>query len=258
MFKEGLKKRGQLTLFVILGVLVFAGIIALFLILPKPELFRSSVKDPMQEIKPCISKSLEEVLPEYFEKGLYFNPENYLVYSGKNVSYHCYTPSKKSICLRNDAQSKTRIEDELKEKIADEIEQCFTKFKENNKNHEISLGEMELSLEVLPGKIAIKTRKEVLISIGGGEPVRYNNFDVSIDSPLFDFIRISNDILNEEVSCDCPYESCTADSVLLMKNNRDYKIRVFIGSRDEKVYTIEDYYGNGEFNFAVKNCDKTP
>lgn len=254
-----LNRRGQLTLFVIFGVLIVIGIIALFLLLPKPEISRiTSSKDPLQDIRPCISKSLEDVLPEYFNKGLYFNHSNSLIYSGEVVAYHCYTSSKKSICLRNGAQGAERIQKELKNKISSEVEQCFTTFKENNRAYSIEMGQTDLSLEILPGKIIIKTRKDFVVSKSGEEPTSYNNFDVSVNSPMFDFIRLSNEILNEEVSCNCPYESCTADTAQLMRNNKDYKITVYIGGRDEKVYTIEDYYEQNKLNFAVKNCDKTP
>ncbi len=230
----------------------------MFLILPEPEMFKSSVRDPFQEIKPCIAESLEKVLPEYFEKGFYFNPESFLIYSGKEVSYHCYTSSKRSICTRNDAQSKTRIETELKDKIADDIEQCFIKFKDNNKKHSLNMGETQLDIEILPGRILIKTKKELVISLEGEEPAKYSKFDVSISSPLWDFISLSNEIVNQEVSCNCPDESCTADTISLMKNNRDYFIKYEDPtSRSEKVYTIWDDYGN-KMMFAVKNCDRSP
>lgn len=78
-----------------------------------------------------------------------------------------------------------------------------------------------------------------------------------MSSPLWDFIKISNEILNEEFKCNCPRESCRADTTKLMKENNNYAITLFVGSRDEVVYTIKDYY-NTTFRFAVKNCDKTP
>lgn len=207
-------------------------------------------------INDCARKSLEKYLPEFYLKGLYFEPTNYLIYSNEKVAYHCFTNEKKQICTRNDAQDKERIENELKNKIQENIEECFINLKEKNKKYDINYGETSLSLEVLPEKILIKINKEVTLSLDE-EKKPYSNFIVSVSSPLWDFIKISNEILNEEFKCNCPRESCRADTTKLMKENNNYAITLFVGSRDEVVYTIKDYY-NTTFRFAVKNCDKTP
>jgi hypothetical protein len=259
MEKRGLNRRGQLTLFIIFGILIVVGFIAFFLILPTPDFFIGTTKDPLQEIRPCIAESLEKVLPEFLEKGFYFNPPNSLIYQDDVVAYHCYTSAKRTICIRNTAQSKQRIEGELKNKISNDVENCFNDFKNANKGIDVGMGSTDLSIEVLPGKITIKTRKEITLSRRGEEPITYNNFDISINSPLWDLIRLSNEIINQEVSCDCPRESCTADVVELMRGNINYKITFFMGGRgDDKVYTIGTYHDEDLFKFAVRNCDKTP
>ena len=258
MVKRGLNKKGQLTLFIILGILIVAGIFALFLILPSPEIFTSSSKDPVQEIRPCIAKSLEQVLPEFLEKGLYFDLNNHLTYNGTEINYHCFTDQKRTICTRNNAQSKSRIEQELKNKIENDVETCFNNFVVASRSLDVELQETDLSIEVLPGKINIKTRKDVIISRDQEDPVIYRNFDISINSPLWDYIRISNEIINQEVSCNCPIDACRADVTGLMNLNRDYKITLYMGGRDDRVYTIDDYYEQNKFMFAVKNCDKSP
>lgn len=257
MGKRGLNKGAQLTIFVIFGILVVVGIIAFFLLLPDVTVLTGSTKDPLQEIRPCISQNLEAVLPEFFEKGLYFNSTTNLIYQNHSVAYHCFTTKKKTICDRNDAQSKSRIEEELKEKIQSSIEQCFENFKRTNTVLDIKMGLIDLSIEVLPDKILVRTRRDLEISRDGEEPLKYNNFDVYVDSPLWEFIRLSNEIINEEVSCDCISESCRADVVNLMNSNHNFKFNVFIGGKDERVYTVEDYIGT-KFNFAIKNCDRSP
>ncbi len=260
MDERGFNRRAQLTIFVIFGVILFIGIIAFFMLLPLPDVLNgSSYKSPLDEIRPCLEKSLKDVLPEFQEKGFYFEPSRTLIYQGKNVSYHCFTSAKKQICSRNDAQSKSRIELELKNKISDSVETCFDDYVSKNKVYDIFLGQTNLWIEILPSKIHVRTRKDLRISRGDSEDSDdYNNFDVSINSPLWDFIVISNEILNQEVSCNCPMESCTADVVSLMKAYKDYKITFYMGGSDDRVYTIEDFYDNNQFKFAVKNCVKTP
>jgi hypothetical protein len=259
MLNKGINKDGQLALFVIFGLLIVVGIIASFLLLPSPEIFnKSSSKNPMQYIQPCISKSLENVIPEYLNKGFYFNPDKTLNYSGEIVAYHCYTDDKNKLCLRNDAQNKARIERELKDKILPEVEKCFLNFQKDNKGHLIEMQETILFLDILPGKININTKKNIEISKPGEESYSYSNFNTYINSPIFDLIRISNEILNEELYCDCLKDSCTANTARFMKNNLGYTVSVYIGGSYDKVYTISNYYKDFQFNFAIKNCDKTP
>ncbi|GEM_PF-6671830 len=251
-------KKSQITLFIVLGILVLVGIISLFFLFSKPEFVKPTKdKDFYNEITPCIKKTLEKVLPEYLEKGFYFDPNNKLVYQGKDVSYHCYTSAKKTICTRNDAQSKTRIEKELKEKILSDVENCFKDFKNSNPSYKIEMGELNFSIEIVPKRINLKAKREIKISKGESEQI-ISNFDSYLDSSLWDLIKISNEILNQESSCNCPVDSCTADTIGLMNKYNDYAITFFTGSKGDRVYTIKDYYNKTKLNFAVKNCDKTP
>lgn len=258
--REGFKK-AQVVLFIIIGVLMFFSILALFFLIQKPG-FKEPKKpfvEPYLEVKSCISKSLEKVLSEFLEKGMYFNPSNYLVYKEKNVAYHCFTSEKRTICTRNDAQSKKRIEKELEEKMIGEIEKCFEDFKEKKKTFNIVLGETDFSIELQPKEVYLKIRKPIEIFKEGEEKMFFDNFGFRKETPLWDYILISNEIINDEVKCNCPRESCTADISTLMDRYNNYKITFFIGSGGEKVYTIEDYTDKkNTFNFAIKNCDKTP
>ncbi|MEM4181601.1 MAG: hypothetical protein QXX68_00355 [Candidatus Pacearchaeota archaeon] len=259
--KRGLNKKSQVTLFIIFGLLILVSILAFFFLFPSPK-FESTKKssiEPYLEVKPCISKSLENVLPEFLEKGMYFNPPSYLVYKGKNVSYHCYTSQKRTICTRNDAQSKRRIEEELENKIRNDVEKCFQEMKEKNKGFNIEMKETDFSVEIQPKRIYLKVRKPIEISKSDEGKLFFENFDVYVNSNIWDYIQISNEIINQEVTCNCPMESCTADTIKLMSKYNDYKVIFFIGSRGEKVYTIEDYTEKkNTFHFAIKNCDKTP
>jgi len=257
MLRKGLKKEGQVTLFIIFGILIVGAIVALFMILPKPETGEGLKKDPYRMVQKCLADKLNDALPLFQEQGGYFNPLDYIIYEDGRVAYYCYTSEKKEICLRNDALFKPRLEEEIRRKLANGVEECFNDLVESEGGYDVSLGQTDFSIEILPDTIIAKIKKEVVISRGGEEPVKYSNFDVSVNSPLFDFIRIANEILNQEVSCNCPDESCLADVVGLMRENRDYKITFSLGSRYETVYTLKDFYGTNVFNFAIKNCDKT-
>lgn len=262
MARKRLNKRAQLTLFIIMGILIVVGIIFIFSFKPSLDIFRGSSKNPTEEVKKCMTKSLEDVLPEFIEHGFYFNPKNAgqtLLYSGDKptpmeIPYHCYTDQKNKICYRGNAQSKSRIEKELKNKIFQNIDECFSIFEKDNKGLNVEIGELDLSIEVLSERIMIRAKRDVTISLDGESPATYRDFVSSINSPLGDYIYLSNEILNQEVSCKCGRESCTADITNLMRDNIDYTITYFTGSRGERVYTLGNYLSETKFNFAVRNC----
>jgi hypothetical protein len=151
------------------------------------------------------------------------------------------------------------MEEEIRSVAYAKVEECFNSWNKGMAGYNVESSPMEFSIVILPGKILVKVKKEMTISRGGtDEPERYSQFDSSINSPLFDFMAIANEILNQEVSCNCPEESCIADVTGIMKDNQDYQINFYVGGSSDRVYTLKDYYEQNIFKFAVKNCNKNP
>ncbi|MEM4605747.1 MAG: hypothetical protein QW103_01790, partial [Candidatus Pacearchaeota archaeon] len=86
--------------------------------------------------------------------------------------------------------------------------------------------------------------------------VSFEMFDFNIKSRLYGFIEISNDIINEEVSCDCPQEECDINFEVFHLKYPDYKISIVKGIEGEKIYNIKDYENKSNLYFAVRNCVK--
>ena len=52
----------------------------------------------------------------------------------------------------------------------------------------------------------------------------------------------SNEIVNQEVSCDCGKISCNADTSSLMRYNPTFEISRFETGEDENIYTIKNHF----------------
>jgi hypothetical protein len=259
MEKRGLNKKGQLTIFIIFGILIAVGIVAIFLILPEPEFLRArSTRDPNQFIRQCVSEHLLDVLPEFQEAGFYFNPDEveHFIYQRRKIAYHCYTPEDNKNCINFNSASKIRIQNDLRDKIFDKVNECFSTFKRNNKDYDIEMGDLTLNIEILPGKIEIRTRRDMILSKVEEDPIRLNNFDTSINSPMWDFMSISNQINSFEASRDCNSES----SIDLANFRRDYRGYLSITaeiytSEGTRFFMVKDDYDN-ELNFGIRSCNK--
>jgi hypothetical protein len=75
---------------------------------------------------------------------------------------------------------------------------------------------------------------------------------------LYDFAKLTQTIIADEVDCDCGEESCNADPVKLSLYNPDYRISKFVSGNSEEVYSITELETGSKFNVAIKNCVRTP
>ena len=80
------------------------------------------------------------------------------------------------------------------------------------------------------------------------------NFNTRIFSPLYDFGVLTQEIISEEVDCDCPNKLCNADLISIARYNRDYDFARVTDGDYNKRYSIKELDTGKEFNFAVRNC----
>ncbi|MEM4330474.1 MAG: hypothetical protein QW273_00500 [Candidatus Pacearchaeota archaeon] len=249
-------KKGQVTLFIIFSLIIFLGLIIYFIFSTKIEKKEEKyVRENLrEEFINCFSPLMKKILKNYSEEGLFLNKEDYIEFEEKKVPYFCFSKEKERICERKGSHSIERIKEEIKEKSKEPINFCFDQIKEEKekKGFFVEMKENSLDIEVLPTSIFFNLKKEVLLKKEKEEKF-VKDFSFYLDFPLFDFLKISNEIINEEVSCRCPEESCYANIIRIMKENEGYEISYFIKRVGEKVYTIKDNKEN-KLNFAIKNC----
>jgi len=248
MSKKGLKQ-AQISIFVIIAIVVVISIILIFIFWQQPFLKYRATEDPQAYIQQCLEPSLEDISEQVMIHGGYLNPDFSLRYKGEERAYICHSDGIEKICTTLDPMLTSSIEAEIIQGIEEDVIDCFSIFDSSQT--------IDYEVEVKPKHILLKIDKEITI-IRQGEMIDFDVFNVDITSPLYDMISLVNQIVNQEVDCDCVRESCNADVLALSRQNKDFEIERYVSGRNEKVYTIKDLLTEKEFVFAVRNCVRLP
>ncbi len=268
MKKEGKKSRnnkGQITIFVIIGIVIVATVGLLFFISPSLRMNFRGVENPREFIKDCMQDSIEENIKQISVQGGFLNVNDaigYLEYENEEVAYLCYTSENEELCTTQKPMLKRFIENEIKDAVKGDLENCFQNLEKKYSSGNYNSKETKFQVEIKPSKIDFLINKEITIT-KKQETEKYNDFSFSFKSPMWDFVIITQKIIMQEVNCVCQgseREHCGADLIKLAKNFRNYEIDKHTTGTNENIYKISEIKTKGEnkFLFSIRNCVRLP
>jgi len=244
-------KRSQITIFIIIAVLIVAAAVLIYFIYPKIKTSTTS-DSPTTFIQSCIEDELKKNTEKVSLQGGSINPELYIQYQGENVEYICYTNEYYKKCVVQEPSLKSHIESEIKEAIKTKVQGCFNSVEDEyrKKGYQVSLTRKDYDVEIQPKRIMVNFDYELILNKGASS--KYNNFKVSINNNLYNFLIISNRIIEWEVQY--------GDSDITSYMNyytwlKAEKIRKTDGT---KIYILTDRNSKDKFQFASRSVVIAP
>lgn len=126
-----MQKRGQVTVFVIIGIVLIIIIALIFFarnnlgVGVNTQNFLHAKLDPIQDnIIECIDNNLPQAVETLGKQGGDFSPASYRRYQSKEVKYYCLEIPDKDTCL-NIMPTKNRIKQNLQDYIAFQLDNCI-------------------------------------------------------------------------------------------------------------------------------------
>jgi len=255
-----IKNKGQVTLFVIVGVLLIMAI-ALFFLLRSgaiPSIVGGFEEDPQLFLENCIEPKISEGVNLLLKQGGHIDPllyksfrfgeENY-----QNISYLCYTSKNYVPCVNQEPVLIKNLEDELHEYIGGNLESCFSDWEKNMKNqdYEVDLGGFNYSVALEPEQVIVEVDREITLN-KKDESFQYQQFRTVLRDKLYDLAIISQEILSQEA------EFCNFDHLGYMILYNDFEIEKFRTSDLDIIYTVIDKQSEETIRFAVRGCVVPP
>ena len=240
------KKRGQVTVFIILGILVLVVLILLF---ARDTRFSNifSTKSPYQEIEECVKNSVREGLDILSLQGGVIEPENYFLYENNKVDYVCYSENDYEKCVMQKPIIINTIKEELKKYSEPRIKNCLNSVKENleKKGYSVSMKEPEINIEIVPDNVLIDNKVNLRI-----EKTNVESYDViktGIKSKIYNFALIASSISQ--------WEARYGDSETLnyMLYYPSLKVEKKKQSEGTTIYILTDRDTNEKFYFASRS-----
>lgn len=251
-------KRSQVTIFVIVALIVIVSIALIYLLASGKIGLSLARENPKAYISKCAGDSAKEAVEKLLPHGGYLNPsEPTLLYEKEKVAYLCYTEDDETLCKSREPQLSANIEKEIKDYISPLIEKCFGSLKDSLKNYNPEFEGTNIEVEIKPKQIIISINKKISYT-KDEQTIAIEKFDASVSSKMWDFVRLTNQIINEEVSCNCKKEACNADILQISLDNDGIEAEKFVTGRNEEIYMLTDEISEDKFIFAVRNCIRLP
>jgi len=196
-----MKKRAQVTLFIILGIVILVAIV--FFVFLRTEIISpaiSKLRPPRVEeyVDDCIKEAGQQGLILLGKQGGDVNPGLYTWYKGDKVTYLCYTEDY-TFCVNRRPGLKLHIERELLKFVKSQLIFCMENAPFEKQGYSITQGEM--NVETTIGDYNTRVDVDFPITIKKGDFVfKKDKFSAVFDVPLGKLVETAAKLVDEEMS----------------------------------------------------------
>jgi hypothetical protein len=192
---EKTRKKGQVTIFIILGVIIIIAVLIVLYINQsrvQPTTGRESL---VETVKRCTQDSIEEGTILIGNQGGSINPTNYYPYQGHKVEYLCFIEENYKRCVVQKPVLKRSVELELTSFLQPRVEDCLEAVKESleKRDFQVSMKKPEITVDIVPGNVIVNSEVDLVINKGKTET--YKSIKTSIRSKLYDLVMIASSIM---------------------------------------------------------------
>ena len=120
-----MNKRGQMTIFVIIAIVIVVAGILIFQFVPQLKGMVTSVKEPEVYLQDCIEEDLMNNLDLIMSQGGVYVPSGSVTYGDREVEYLCYIEGYLEFCIVQKPFINKLVAEELKNSITNKTASCF-------------------------------------------------------------------------------------------------------------------------------------
>lgn len=245
MIKKGVNsKKGQLTLFIIIALVILGAM--MFFLYPRIKILFVP-KTAVSIVDECISESLNEALELVSKQGGSIEPTLFMAYQGNNVEYLCYTNDNFKTCVMQQPLLKQHIEREIKDYIEPRAMACIDNLKEEMtaRGYAVTSEYKGTSVEIVPNRVNVNIVANVILKKEGTET--FNRFSTKRASKMYDLVMLSTSILNFEAHYG---DAETTTYMIYYPTIMVEKLKQGDGS---KIYNLIDVNTQEKFTFATRS-----
>jgi len=234
-------RRGQLTIFVIIGLLIVVGI-AVYLLWISPSIGIS--RGGGLYFDRCVSDAITGAATK-LEKNVGIPDSSYMyLYNGDRIPYICYTNNFYETCTVQQPFLKQRLEKSISDAVEEEVQNCYQESVSELRDpgFEVSTGEILYKTSLEPGVIKVPIEAPTTI---GSQTV--TNLNVEVASPLYEMSMIATSILQQESR----FGDANVDDLNFYYP--EYAVLKFKRGDGTTIYTIRHKTLGNEMRFASRS-----
>jgi len=245
-------KKAQVTLFVIIAIVIVAGILLFFLVrnnvISIPGI-TPAMPDVQSIIDKCVRDATSDVINLMLPTGGFISPDNYKLYENNKVQYLCYNSNYYQTCINQQPLYIQHLQSEIKSYITPKVEECFNNLEKDlrKKGFDVSSQNEEVSVVLVPKQADVFIDKNIQIS-RNDETKNFDKFRVSVNSPIYDLANIAIEIVNQEA------KYCYFEYLGFQMTYPNYVIEKKDIDGETKIYTIKEKLSGKQLNIAIRSC----
>jgi hypothetical protein len=232
LFSRGSKKRGQLTMFVVLAVIFTVSIVGFFFLKDSfaPSKYDDGVSAMNDNILDCFEGTYKGLLEVNGLQGGYWQrpDDEYLEAGIVFVPYHYYEGDGRLPTIK-------MIEKELGEGAKDMIAGCIDIYLERDSSYDLSYDDYEVFVKVYDNEVIFVS--DMKLSVGYDNKtviIDYEDFEISVDSKLSDMYDLSSIIVRQGE--DDPEEWIDLTEIHEFADERDLNVTILELEEDSYSY----------------------
>ena len=239
-------KKGQVSVFIILGVLI---VIVLLILFSRDAGFDTifAKQSPYQEIEGCAQTAIQEGLDILMLQGGVIESENYFMYEGKKIDYVCYSENEYENCIMQKPILTNTIRDELEKYSTPKIKSCLSSVKSSleSRGYSVVMRDPEIVIDLVPDNVLIDMNLGLRIEKTGVES--FDHIRTGIKSKIYNFALITSSISQ--------WETRYGDSETLnyMLYYPSLKVEKKKQSEGTTIYILTDRDTDEKFYFASRS-----
>jgi len=257
------RKRGQTTVFIIIGVVIVVGIVLFFILKGDASehdegYSQSSKINPNSYLKTCLNDKIRGDIRELRLKGGYFSSPLSVDFKFEgeepnNIAYLCYTNEYIKKCTNQEPLLISHLEEEIKDKIDEGslVEKCWDSLilDYKAKNYKVNGSYDNWTTYLKRNKFGVKLRGVDLTIKKENETNKIDKIEaIEIPTKIYNLAEVAQEIINKEAEyCDFEYSG-------YMLRNPEYEISTEKAPDESLIYTVTEMETNKKFRFAIRNC----
>lgn len=253
------QKKGQVTIFVIIAILLISAIVLFFVFRTQitPQKGESVETNINSFLSSCLNDNIQERIKLLAIQGGYAEPLGIdFMFNNEGVSrkipYLCYAQESGSLCMNQEPMLMQHLKNEMKDYLADDIRNCFDELTQSleSSGYVVDATYRTAEIDLTQKKALIKFDAQLALT-KGDETTRHENFEVSVPTRIYELANAVHDILNKEA------DSCSFGNygfIVYIIFHPQFNIERIQTANSDIIYIIQHPVSEEEFRFAVRNC----
>lgn len=252
-------KRGQTTIFIIMGIILVGLILLFFLfrtsIIEKSPISFTGEKDSNSFLENCMKESVEKSIEILLDSGGYISNNLSLSFKTEdqkeyfNISYLCYNTNNYKPCINQEPVLMEHLKQEIYNFNSEKLSQCLQELQKDleDSGYLVNINYRDFEIKLAPKKVQFLIDAKLEIE-KAGEKRTEENFGFEIDSSLYETAKVVQEIVSQEA------RFCYFDLGGYMKVYPEFKIEKIETSDLSTIYFVTNKQTEEEFKFAVRSC----